>query len=553
MYSSLLSFLLSFVMLLTSFFPLAEAFFQKSKTVNISVDSSVTGEIIPNIVSNSNVWYMGTQFYNPTADEEVMEFTEYIQLMQATGGTAERDLFKDPYDRTTFTDYDFTKLIENCKGILKLGAKPHLKLGSVPIKMTSGYKLGGFDMNVYPPDDYNVYYDYIKAVITALVQEFGKDEVLSWRFGCMTEYENSDWFMAKSGLPKDSAVEFCKLYDYTVQALTDVLGKDVFVGAHSMTVTEGLWDEGIFINHVANGINYANGEKGTLIRFLSTSFYDSKPGQFTSGYTLPECVKYLKSTAEKAGLKGLIYGVDEGRILTGNSKGALDDQLNSRTVGFTWQAAYDARIFKQGIDSGLDYFSNWYYLTGGLLNGYPTISYHVARNIYDFTGSCKIETKVDKGAFAGKGEVDCLSSFDKQNGKLRLMIYNFKNDVDYSDSMDLSFTLNIPQFAGHRVIVTEKVVGDNCNFFDEWQRDRIKYNIDDSCFAWSPDDPCIDTVTTLSSNTAREIYFSTLRDNYIEYSKLIPNTYEEMCYKDGSIKFNKTIEASNVIFLELSV
>ena len=60
----------------------------------------------------------------------------------------------------------------------------------------------------------------------------------------MTEYENADWFVGsdsedKEILAKESAEAYCKLYDYTAQALVDVLGEDVFVGAHSMSVTEG--------------------------------------------------------------------------------------------------------------------------------------------------------------------------------------------------------------------------------------------------------------------------------------------------------------------------
>lgn len=86
-------------------------------------------------------------------------------------------------DASVLDDYDFTRLIENCRGILALGAKPHLKLGGVPVKFTSDYEYGGFGMNVYPPDNYNVYYNYIKATASALVDEFGRDEVLSWRFG----------------------------------------------------------------------------------------------------------------------------------------------------------------------------------------------------------------------------------------------------------------------------------------------------------------------------------------------------------------------------------
>lgn len=123
---------------------------------------------------------------------------------------------------------------------------------------------------------------------------------------------------------------------------------------------------------------------GTHISFLSASFYDSKPGEYTSGKTLPETIAFIKNCAEQNGLNDLIYGVDEGRLLCGNSAGTDDNQLLSRTVGYTWQAAYDARIFSQMINAGGDYFSSWDFLSGGLFEGIPTVSYHVASNISRF-------------------------------------------------------------------------------------------------------------------------------------------------------------------------
>ena len=280
-----------FTLIITAlFFSSFAGLFSGISSAVIDVDMSSKGSVIPNVVDNINVWHMGNSFYGAERNEEndVFEFVKYVQLMQCTGGTADRDLFVDPYDTSTFTDYKFEPLIENCRGILNLGAKPHLKLGGVPLKFTKDFEMGDFDMNVYPPDDFNAYYTYIRAIAQALVDEFGVEEVRTWRFGVMTEYENAQWFQAKSGLPGDAAVAYCKLYDYTVQALIDVIGEDVFVGAHSMTVTEGLWDEEIFIRHVAEGTNYANGKKGSRICFLSASFYDACPGEFTSGYTLPK-------------------------------------------------------------------------------------------------------------------------------------------------------------------------------------------------------------------------------------------------------------------------
>ncbi len=529
-------------------------------TAEIEVDATKTGNIIPNIVDNVNLWEMGTTFYDPQINEEnnVFDFVKYVQLMQCTGGTAERDLFKDPFDTSTLTDYDFTRLIENCRGILKVGAKPHLKLGGVPLKFTSGYTLGGFGMNIYPPDDFGAYYTYIKAIAEALVSEFGLDEVRTWRFGCMTEYENGDWFQAKidteenEALARESAIAYCKLYDYTVKALTDVLGNDIFVGAHSMTVTEGIWDERIFIDHVANGINYATGEKGTLIKFLSASFYDSKPGRFTSGKSLPETVAYLKNYAESVGLGNLIYGIDEGRILQGITSGKTDSALNARITGYTWQAAYDARLFKQGIDAHLDYFSSWYFLSGGIFDGNPTVSYHVASNISKFADSKTAETKITAIKPSLKSEIDCLSAWNEETGTLRLMVYNFKNDLSYKNAINAKIKISIPQFDGKEVTVTKSVVDDNCNFFDEWQEDRVKYGITDDCFSWSPDDPVIESTTTLSDENARKIYFDALREKYVECSRLTP-TESVITVKDSTIEISDKVGASNVIFYEIKL
>ena len=521
-------------------------------TVDITVNASVTGETVTNIASNANVWDMGTSFYEPQPepDNNVFEFVRYVQLMQCTGGTAQRDLFVDPYDTSTYTDYDFSRLISNCRGILELGAKPHLKLGGVPLKFTSGYTLGGFGMNVYPPDDYDLYYGYIKAIACALVEEFGIDEVLTWRFGCMTEYENGDWFMAKSGKPEDSATEYCKLYDYTVQALVDVLGDTVFVGAHSMSVTEGLWDEALFIEHIARGTNYANGGTGTRMCFLSASYYDMTPGKYTSGKTLPETIEYLRSTAEGFGLNNLIYGIDEGRILSGNTSGTDGSELFSRTVGFTWQAAYDARLFMQGIENGLDYFSSWGCLSNGLINGYPTVSYHVAKNLAGFSGSKIADTAVSTGIMRKGVEANCLCVWNEETSVLRVMAYNFKNDVSYDKSVELNFTVELPQLDGKAVTVTKSLVCDDCNFFDEWQHDRATHGIGDNCFAWSPDDPWIDSTVTLSDAAARELYFSQLRDSYIEASRLTP-TQSTMQVTDGKLEFTESLDASNVVFYEI--
>jgi hypothetical protein len=514
----------------------------------IIIDATQRGDVLPNIVDNVNVWEMSKLYYHPKINEEanVFEFVRYVQFMQCTGGSTERDLFRRPADRNVLDDYAFEPLITNCRGVLVMGAKPHLKLGSVPLKLTTDPVTGTFGTNMYPPDDYNQYYTYIKAVIQALVDEFGLEEVRTWRFGCMTEYENYDWFKAKSGKGSDSCEAYCKLYDYTVQALVDVLGPDVFVGAHSMTVTEGGWDEAKFIEHCASGTNYANGGKGTPIKFLSASFYDYCPGTFTSGHDLPGTIKVLKDAAAKAGLSGLIFGIDEGRILSGLRAGQSSRDLYNRTTGYTWQAAYDARLFKQGIDNGLDYFSTWNFLTGGNVYGYPIISYHVARNIAKFEGMNRAKTDVSIEAL-DDSEVDCLAATD--GSTVRVMVYNFKNTLKYSRRFNYGMQIKLP-FDAKKVQITRYLVSDDCNFFDDWLADWEELGISESDFSWSPDDPLVDMAVTLSNSAAIRQY-KTKRDKYIECSRLTPVTEEADVSKGVLTLGAEKIEANNVLFLEI--
>ncbi len=522
---------------------------------SFTVDTSELGDVLVNPASNVNIWSIqGNPFVGVKVNEEnnIFEFVDYVQLMQCTGGNANRDLFKDPYDGTVLDDYDFTKLIENCRGIIGLGAKPMLKLGSVPLKYSAKASEDEyFGTNVYPPDDYDVYYNYIAAIAQALVDEFGKEEVLSWRFGVMTEYENSDWFMAVSGDPDESAVEYCKLYDYTVQALIDVIGEDIFVGAHAMAVTEGLWDERVFINHCANGTNYKTGEKGSRICYLAASFYDVAPGEATGGMTFENTMKHLKTAADEAGLENLIFGVDEGRILYGNSHGAIDRQLNTRTVGFTYQAAYDARMYRTMFNNNINYFSSWSFLSGGLINGNPTVSYHVASNAAKFDGAKLAETKKTYRALFPNIEVDAVSAYDEETDTVRIMAYNFKNDAEYKNSASLKFKVKVPQFDCEKVNVTAYVIDDDCNYFDEWQEDRVKYGIGDECFDWSPDDPEIGSMTTLSAQWARDIYFNELESKYKECSKLEPQTFTADV-RNGKVKLDIKLDPNAVVFYEIT-
>lgn len=514
-----------------------------------SIDASDIGRVVDNMVSNVNAWEMGTRFFNPTVNEKdnIYDFVEYVQLMQCTGGTYGRDLFENPRDNTVLDDYKFDKLISNCRGILSLGAKPCLKFGNVPMKYSANAHANGMECNVLPPDDYDVYYAYLKAICQALVDEFGKEELLTWHYTAFTEYENYDWFECET--PEKSAMETCKMYDYIVDALMTTIGENVYVGAHSMTVTEGGWDEAEFIRHCAEGTNYKTGKKGTRLCFLSASYYEERPGVVGKRKTLPETIAYLRDTAEKYGLKDLDYGIDEGRILCGTVSGRDTDQLLSRTVGYTWQAGFDADMYGQMIDNDINYFSHWYYMSGGLSQGNPTLSYHVSKHIHNFTGAKLVKVVKDKMGYILKAKVNTYSAFDEKTNTLHIMAYNYKNDLKYKDNAKVKITVSAPQFTGKKVKVTSYLINDNCNFFDEWLEDREKYGITDDCFSWSPQCPVISD--TLADDGAKAVYNEKLVSKYAECATLIPVT-KEVPVEDGKITLSLSLGPNNVVFYEIS-
>ena len=516
---------------------------------NIEIDATDKGGVIPNLVSNLNVWNMSSTFKSPSPKEEtnIFDFVEYIQLMTATGGSPERDLFQDPTDKSTYEDYKFENLLENCRGILSLGCKPHIKLGNIPSKFTKEYKTAAFGVNIYAPENYRAYYNYIKAIIQALVDTFGKEEVKKWHWGVFTEYENSDWFIGTDGTPENAANEFCKIYDWTVQAVIDILGDDVYIGAHSMTVTEGLWDEEIFIRHIATGKNHSTGKTGTRVSYLSTSFYDMKAGTPTSGKQLAECIDYLKSTAEKYGLTDLVYGVDEGRILYGEY-GLKSRDLFSRTVGHTYMAAYDARLYTHILNSGGSYLSSWDYLSESLFDGNPSISYHIAKNIYSMAGMNRIQTTIKANKHTLNTEMGAVAGIDSQSGKMCIMVYNFGNSLNYTSKAEVTLSIKTASEKEEYNIKTYKVDSD-CNWFDEWVEDRKKLGIKNSMFTSSPDDAC-GIIHTLNNEWAKGQYRSLL-PKYKKCSELIPETNIISSSSPKTLTFDVSISPNTVWFIHI--
>ena len=539
---------------------------QGSVHYHVDADVSVREAPLGNKVSDINLWSAEnidmTTRPSPLAD--IRAFVKTIQITNATGGNPERDLFCDPLDRTTAADYDFNKLFAACRAILSLGAKPYLKIGCVPFKLTTGALADPkYNINCFPPDDYLAYYRYIRDIAAALAQEFGLEEARLWRYCVWVEYENVECFHFPDKNPERSMQAFFAVYDATVAALQDVLGATAWVGAHAMgdNNPNRLWDPVLLIDHCASGKNFHTGGVGTRLCFLTISSYEW-PMCKGEVKDLRRLFAPFREAAERHKMQ-LSYGIDESRIGIALSSGSLNGSLRAHPanhmVGHAYQAAYDAQLIKQMVDCGIDYCSAWGYTSahgasckGDAPDCYPTVSFHVANEYFRMCGGSRLPVCQNAAVLPKEPcqtKIDVLASAD--NEKVYIMAYNFGNSIEYDTAIDLSFDISLPQTDGQQIEITRKVIGDSANYFPEWLCDRKRHGIGDDCFLRSPDSAALDAPNTLKRGWARSLYFGKLRDKYVKLSKLVPETLRETV-SGRKISLKMSLPANNVVFYTLN-
>jgi len=520
---------------------------------SLTFDLGCAGKVIGNKFSDLNIWQLQGRWsdiqLDPAAFAAAYPFAERLQIMTATGGNATRDLFLDPLNRETLTDYDFEPLLAACRHIVAVGMKPMIKTGAVPLKLSAATETAFFGVNALPPDDFNDYYVYIKAIAQALLDEFGIEEVKQWSFGVLTEFENKDWFYVPDANgnpdPRASKTAYCKLYDYTVAALRDVLGpENLTVGAHAMQCAAGLWSPKEFINHCAKGINYATGETGTQLDFLAASYYDGKPGEF-NGKDLAATIGQLKKWAKHAGLEGLRFGVDEGRILCG----ADGKELSARVVAMSYQGAADARMFKTMIDNNIDWFANWDGATNMWNDGVEPVSTHVALLGGSMAGDCYIKPKAWGIPMHWRSQVNGVGGYDSGTNTARFMIYNFHPDPDTKTAEPVRVTVKgLGAVSNATVIVREYVIDDDhANFWPLWWADQCARGLTDADYDWSK---YSNHPMNVLLNPADKQFFRDNRERYAQAAAL-KYTETEVPVERGKITLTPTLQHHGVVFYEI--
>ena len=493
---------------------------------------------LPNVSSMWTVWNGRTVAWSQVRNEAYpFPFVEWVELMAATGGNPERDCLKDPGDRTVLDDYDFASLIEVCRGILAMGAKPYLKLGGVPSKFTENPDGGSFRTNVRPPTDPLVHYRYMRACAAALRAAFGRDVVRSWRFAVLTESDNFAWFKSVDGDLSQTREAFFSLYDYTVRAFQEELGEGLIIGTHLLDPHDNRDKPFTAVDlarHCLCGTNAATGGIGTQLRLLTFSNYIEPgvngprgPNKFGK---IAEALRDVKAL----GFTNLVTGIDEGRVIWG-AKGSVKRDLHARAVGQSYQAAYDVRLAKTAYDLGFDYAATWGWFSGPeSWEGLPSHHYFTQREIAKFAGMNRLE--IDRATDLG---LDVVAAVSADGKKVRAMVGFLTDDLNATNRFEGAVRLHLPpSFVNRRVTCRTLTLDDRNNWFCDWQSDRKRLGIKDDDFIWSPDGFSPLAGRGLKNPEHRRLFAEELQPRYAEKAKSIR-------------PFESTVEVSSAAVLEL--
>ncbi|HET9863793.1 MAG TPA: hypothetical protein VFP37_10150 [Steroidobacteraceae bacterium] len=183
--------------------------------------------------------------------------------------------------------YDWRVIDGIFDAYLESGLKPYVELGFMPQALTtapsslpyqhawrptvSGASLdGGW---AWPPRDYQRWSDLCYELTRHFVQRYGAAEVRSWWFETWNE---ANLPMYWHGTPE----EFYKLHDFAIAGVRRALPA-ARVGGPDTAGHGGAFMEG-FLDHVTTGRNFATGETGTPLDFLS--FHAKGAPTFVDGH-----------------------------------------------------------------------------------------------------------------------------------------------------------------------------------------------------------------------------------------------------------------------------
>ncbi len=295
-------------------------------------------------------------FQDPQQFERLRDLYPVAKTINCVRFLGGMDQAKDDYFRGVAADgtaqCDFSEALKILEGIRRCGYTPWIVLDNVPAAMSTRPTRNKYG-NTEPPQDFELWSSYVRQLVQALVDRFGRDEVARWRFRVGTEPDLSPghWSGTKEA--------YFAHYDHTVSAVTSVL-PDADIGPGNILDpvkhAERGWGLEI-VDHCARGQNYVTGKLGTSMKYFACSYYTSvgNPDQ-----RFDEVIEKMRQKlAQYPQFAQVPVEVHEFGILTENGKLIAGDGTE---FGGSWamHMAQDLRSASwTGLSVALEHYERW--------------------------------------------------------------------------------------------------------------------------------------------------------------------------------------------------
>lgn len=384
---------------------------------------------------------------------------------------------------------------------LKLNCKPFFELGFMPfaISLTDNINEYKDKYSQYPPKDYTMWYDLIKALIEHLVSKYGEDEVLTWYFELWNEPDIGYW--------KGTNEEFFKLYDYTEAAVHEVL-PNVRLGGPSVTnpavgSKSAMFLEGFF-KHCKSGMNYVTDKIGTRLDYIT---FHVKAGGYSFNLNakkqLPSMKRYLLDLENGLEIVKKYNLQDKEIVLSeadpdGWAAGGQYDNKNMNFRNTEYFASFIAMSYnhfmmlskKMGMDvrplawtftfvgercfEGTRAFTTQK-INKAVFNLFRMYSIMGNKSL-DFNSSqqvkiidCKDFKYKDLENIFEEPEVSGMAAID-DSGSIQIMVYSHHDDWDVNEEFDINLTLDGMSMDMYSKIDHYRIDENHSNAYTEWVR-----------------------------------------------------------------------------------
>ena len=286
-------------------------------------------------------------------------------LMNTGPGTAalkwgSTNMYREDEDGNPIYDWEIVDLIFDT--YLESGVRPYVQMGFMPKALSSrpepyqhewrpGIRYDRIYTGwAYPPTDYTKWGELCYQWAKHCVERYGKEEVEKWYWETWNEANIAYW--------QGTAEEFYKLHDYAIAGVLRAL-PTARVGGPDTAGWGGDFARG-FYEHNLRGTNYATGETGSRLDFVS--FHAKGSPRWQDGYIQMGIANQLREVDRGFGLVASFPELKNTPIIIGESDpegcaACQGDDFSYRNG--TMYSSYTAASFARKHDLALKHGVNF--------------------------------------------------------------------------------------------------------------------------------------------------------------------------------------------------